>query len=237
MINELLFGAQSIIVAGISIIALAFGKEALIAAVAIQCLIANIFVLKQTTFFGLNATCADAFTIGATLCINALREIYGMSAARMAVRVNFVFLVFYTLCSIIHVAYIPSSFDTTQEHFLPLLTPMPRLVIASFLVYYLSQTIDYLLYGKLKQLIGNRFLFFRNVISAGISQFIDTVLFTFLGLYGLIDNLGQVIVVSYAIKIALIFIIAPFMAVSIAFLRWIGISVPTVPIVSSDKPE
>ena len=81
MMNELLFIIHSIIIACFSLVALSLGSGALIAYVSLQCILANLMVLKQVTLFGLSATCADPFTIGATLGLNMLQEI-------MAKRVN-----------------------------------------------------------------------------------------------------------------------------------------------------
>jgi len=166
---------------------------------------------------GLNATAADAFTIGATIGLNLLQEYFGKAITRTTIAINFFFLVFYAIVSQVHLLYTPSAFDTTQDHFSPLLGFMPRIVIASFTVYLIAQMIDYKLYGWLKKVWTSRFLVLRNYASISISQLVDTVLFSFLGLYGIIDNIGEVILVSYTIKLAAIALATPFVLGS----RWI----------------
>ncbi len=212
--NELIFLLQTITVSLCALGALYLGKEALVTFICIQSILANLFVIKQTTLFGLNATCSDAFAVGATLGLNLLQEYFGRTITRKAIWLNFFFLVFYAITSQIHLAYAPSTYDTMQEHFLPLLMFMPRIVVASFTVYLIAQTIDYLLYGALKKIWTHRLLVLRNYASTMVSQFVDTVLFSFLGLYGIIHNLGEVIVISYTIKLAVIFIAIPFVALS-----------------------
>lgn len=212
--NELIFILHTLFIGLTALGALALGRSALVAFVSIQCILANLFVLKQTTLFGLNATCADAFTIGATIGLNLLQEYFGKGIAKTTIAINFFFLVFYAVISQIHVWYIPSTFDTMQEHFSPLLGFMPRIVIASFTVYLIAQIVDYLLYGWLKNNWTSRFLVLRNYASISISQLIDTVLFSFLGLYGIVDNIGEIILISYSIKLVAIALATPFVFAS-----------------------
>lgn len=215
--NELIFILHTLLIGLASLGALALGRSALVAFVSIQCILANLFVLKQTTLLGLNATCADAFTIGATIGLNLLQEYYGKAITRTTIAINFFFLVFYAVMSQVHLWYTPSAFDTMQDHFSPLLGFMPRIVIASITVYLIAQIIDYTIYGWLRKNWASRFLVLRNYASISVSQLVDTVLFSFLGLYGIIDNIGEVILVSYTIKLAAIALATPFVLSS----RWI----------------
>lgn len=212
--NELIFLLHSALIGLTALGALAFGRSALVAFVCIQCILANMFVLKQTTLLGLNATCADAFSIGATIGLNLLQEYYGRGITKRTIWLNFFFLVFFAVISQIHLWYLPSAFDTTQNHFSALLGFMPRIVVASFVVYLIAQMVDFYLYGWLKKVWTSRFLVLRNYASISVSQFVDTVLFSFLGLYGIIDNIGEVILVSYAIKLGAIIVATPFVIMS-----------------------
>ena len=212
--NELIFIAHTIIIALCALVALALGKSALIAFVCIQCMLANLFVIKQITLFGFTATSADAFTVGATIGLNLLQEYFGKKIAKRAIWINFFLLIFYAIVSQIHLLYIPHISDITQQYFMPILHLMPRIVIASFSVYLFTQLIDYYLYGILKKTFHDRYIVFRNYTSITICQLLDTVLFIYLGLYGIIDNIGQVIIISYLIKLASIIIATPFVGLS-----------------------
>ena len=91
---------------------------------------------------------------------------------------------------------------------------MPRIVIASFVVHLIVQWADYLLYGFLKRTLHDRYLVARNVVSIMLTQLLDTVLFSFLGLYGIIENIWQVIVVSYVSNWLPLLIASPFVLLS-----------------------
>lgn len=212
--NQLLFLFHTIFISMSALVALYLGQAALVAFVCLQCVLANLFVIKQTTLFGFSATCADAYTIGAVLGLNLLQEYFGRAITRTCIWINFFLLVFYIVVSQIHLAYIPNMHDTMQGCFVSILVSMPRIVVASFVVYLIAQLADYALYGFLKRALHDRYLVARNVVSIMITQLLDTVLFSFLGLYGIIDNIWQVIIVSYAIKLVAIGIASPFVLFS-----------------------
>jgi uncharacterized integral membrane protein (TIGR00697 family) len=212
--NELIFIIHTIIIALFSLGSLALGQGALIAFVCSCCILANLFVVKQITLFGLTATCADAFTVGATIGLNLLQEYFGKTIAKKTIWINFFLLIFYAIVSQIHLVYIPHAADTMHLHFMPLLSLMPRIVIASFSVYLIAQMADYYLYGFLKKTFHEKYIVFRNYASIALCQLLDTILFSFLGLYGIIDNIWEVIIISYAIKIISIIIATPFIGFS-----------------------
>jgi len=212
--NELIFTLHTVIIALFSLGSLALGQSALVAFVCIQCILANLFVVKQITLFGFTATCADAFTVGATIGLNMLQEYFGKTIAKRTIWINFFLLIFYALVSQIHLIYIPHTADNMHLHFMPLLNLMPRIVIASFSVYLISQMADYYLYGFLAKTFHKKYIILRNYTSIIVCQLLDTILFSFLGLYGIIDDIWHVIIISYLIKLVSIVIATPFVGFS-----------------------
>jgi len=202
-----------------TLVALRLGAAALVTFIGIYCLLANVFVIKQITLFGLHATCADAFTIGATFGLNMLQEYYGPKITKNAIAVNFFVLAFYVLMSSIHLWYQPNLSDSSHVHFLPLLAHAPRIVVASFVVYFMAQTLDYYVYGFLKRIWKTRLLMMRNGLSSALSQLFDTIAFSFLGLYGIVDHIGEIIIISYSIKLLAILLSSPFIGLSRFFYR------------------
>src|ERR1700692_1102877 len=104
MHNELIFIAHSLIISAFALFSLKLGKEALIGFISVACILANLFVIKQTTLCTLTATCSDAFSIGAVLGLNLLQEYYGREIGRKAIWISFFLLVFYAIVSQIHLA-------------------------------------------------------------------------------------------------------------------------------------
>ncbi len=212
--NLLLFFLQSSVIASASLVALKLGKEALVALASLLCILSNLFILKQITLCGLHVTAADSFTIGSILCIHLLQEYFGKEIAKKAIWICFLGLIFYTGISQIHLWYTPSIVDTQQLHFYALLRFAPRITLASLIVYFSVLQLDRYLYEKLKQNYGKIPTAWRNFSVLAVSQLIDTILFSFLGLYGIVNNITQIILFSYIVKMSATLITTPFMILS-----------------------
>ncbi|KKQ33216.1 MAG: hypothetical protein US49_C0002G0111 [candidate division TM6 bacterium GW2011_GWF2_37_49] len=219
MFNELIFLIHIILIAAFCLAALAIGPSALVAAIATQGVLSNLFVTKQITLLGLSVTCSDAFVVGAILCLNLLQEYYGKTITKKAIVISFFTVLSYLILSQIHLIYIPNQFDTMQPHFIQILHLMPRITIASVFVYLVTQTFDAMLFGFLKRFFNDKFPAARSAASMICSQFLDTVLFTFLALYGVVGSVWNVIIMSFAIKIIVIALFAPFTKLAKAFIK------------------
>ncbi|MBS0625817.1 MAG: queuosine precursor transporter [Verrucomicrobia bacterium] len=198
--NELLFFGHIALVIGFILYAYRLGSVALSAMVALQAILANLFVVKQMSLFGWSVTCSDVFAIGGILGLNLLQETWGREMASKAIRASLLAMLFFAAMSQIHLLYAPNSADTTQSAFQAIFSSSPRIVISSIAVYYLVQKIDVSVFSFLKKLFHERVLAVRLVLSLLFSQLLDTVLFSFLGLYGLVESLFDIIVVSYLVK-------------------------------------
>lgn len=211
--NETLFFAQILLIVGFSLGALRLGKAALICWVSVLALIANLFVLKQINLFGFDVTASDAFAIGSLLGLNFLQEYFDREDADKAIWVCFFFMVFFTAVSQLHLLYSPSVYDATQPAFQAILSHSPRLLVASMSVFFIVQQIDIRFFAFLKKNLPRAGFALRAAISLCLSQLLDTVLFSFAGLYGIVASVLDVILVSFGIK--LIAIIC-----STSFVRW-----------------
>ena len=205
--NELIFLFHILFVMGFGLAALRLGKEALIAWIAIQTILANLFVVKQIFFFGFEVTCSDVFAIGCLFGLNLLQEYFGRKSAQKATWVCFFAMVFFALMSQFHLLYTPSVHDTTQNAFFTVLSATPRLLLASLATFMLVQQIDLRIFRKLSAHIPSFAL--RSGISLSLSQLLDTVLFSMLGLYGIVSSLFDVIFMSFILKMVIVLAMTP----------------------------
>lgn len=212
--NEILFFTQTFLIVVFALGALKLGKGALTAWVAIQALIANLFVLKQITLFGFDVTASDVFAIGSLLGLNFLQEYFSKEEANRATWICFFFMLFFTLVSQLHLLYEPSAYDTTQPAFMAILSLSPRLLIASMSVFLVVQQIDIRFFAFLKNRIPSTSFAVRSGITLVISQFLDTFLFSFAGLYGIVASVIDIIILSYMIKLIVIFCFTSFVKVA-----------------------
>jgi uncharacterized integral membrane protein (TIGR00697 family) len=198
---------------------LRLGCGALQAFVALQAVFANLFVLKQTTLLGFEVTCSDVYAVGSLLSLNLLREFWGSEAAKRAVGISLIALLFFAAMGQMNLLYRPSPGDISDGSFRSLFSATPRMVGASLAVYWIVQVVDLRLFSILQTLFEGRRLGLRLGLAIACSQAVDTVLFSFLGLYGLVASVADVIVVSIAVKWAAIGCSAPFCSWSRRFVR------------------
>lgn len=209
--NEFIFFLHIILIGVASSIALRLGKEALITLICIQAILSNLFVTKQILLFGLATTCADSFSVGSSLCLNLLQEYFGKKTTKIAILISFFCLIFYLAMTQIHLIYYPSFADFTQNHFYCLFQFMPRIIISSVIAYFISQQADVKLYSFFSKKVRSTFIL-KNYASLVISQLIDTFIFSLLGLFGIVENIFQLIILSYTVKLITIALLTPLTA-------------------------
>lgn len=217
--NEIIFFLYIVCVSIFSIIALKRGEQALVSLLCVQIILANLFVTKEITLFGLSATASDALAVGASFILNLIQEYFGSFNIHKTIWTSFFISLFYILVSLLHIAYSGDN-SAMNDCFATLLNPMPRILLASLVTYLIVQHLECWLYNYLSCKLERQFFILRNYSSVAITQLLDTILFSFLGLYkatasyNSINTIIQIIIVSYSIKLVIILLTAPFIAFS-----------------------
>lgn len=211
MLNELLFIAHVATVSAGALFFARMGKQALTAYITMLFLAANIFVIKQIDLFGFCVTSADAFIVGISFSCNLLQEFWDKQTTRNAIWISFACSLCYMFITQIILWYQPAAVDDMQPHLMIIMSNTVRIILASFAAYLTTQFIDMQLYAIFKQATQGKYFLARNYIALAISQLIDTLLFSFLGLWGIVANMFDIIVVSYSLKIFAIVLATPFL--------------------------
>ncbi|MEN9654054.1 MAG: hypothetical protein RL235_166 [Chlamydiota bacterium] len=197
--NEFLFLCHIALVIGVLLTLTRFGQGALVGFVALAVVLSNIFIVKQMRLFGMTLTCSDVYAVGAMLGLNMLQEFYGKRAALSASKVSLLILFFFLAAAQIHLHYAPlTGMDEAQSAFELILGVTPRLVAASLVAFAVSQRLDVALFGVLQRQSWPFAV--RSSLSTFITQLVDTLLFSFLGLYGWVAAIGDIIVMSLIVK-------------------------------------
>lgn len=169
-------------------------------------LTSNVLGSKIIQIFGLqmpSATIAYALTY---LMTDAVGELYGKKEADRLVFLGFCSLIVSTL--IIRLAIIlPSSNDSTA--FNQIFNSTTRIIFGSLAGYIISQTIDVFIFHKIRQ-ISVKYKFIRNNVSTIISQFFDTVVFSFVAFYGVVPKISPLIWGVFLAKVILALSDTPF---------------------------
>lgn len=211
MINELLLIGSVIFIFAAALAGYKFfGKTGLYCLSAIATVLANIEVLILVDAFGVEQTLGNVLFAVTFLITDILSECEGKKAANKAVFIGMFTSVFFLLLSQSWMLYIPNENDWASPAINTIFSNTPRMLIASFAVYAVSQMFDVWLYHKwwafTEKKCGDRrrFLWLRNNGSTLISQLINTLLFTFLAFFGTYD-FGTLISIFFSSYIIYIF--------------------------------
>lgn len=229
MSNELLFIIQTIVGLLFTLIAFRMGRHWLYGYVGVCIVLANIFVTKQITLFGLAATGGNVVYGAVFLATDLLAEHYGKKAAREAVYIGFFAAVFYTVMSQLILFFSPSSDDWgAAAGMISIFSAAPSIIIASLTAYLASQLHDVWAFHFIRQKTQGRFLWLRNNLSTWVSQLIDSILFSFLAFLILpqlisdstnalqFGTVVQIVISTYLLKILVAAIDTPFIYLSYA---------------------
>jgi uncharacterized integral membrane protein (TIGR00697 family) len=218
--NEQLFLIHLIAISLAVLIALKLGKEALVTLMSVFVITMNIFITKQINLMSLILTTTDCFTIGIGLILNLIQEYWNKDEAIKSTKISFFMSAIFLVMACFQLSYIPDISDMgMHEHFVGILNFTPRIIIASLISFFVAQTIDANLYAYLKSRLGKKYFVLRNYGSLIVSQAIDTVLFSFIGLYGIVSDITDIIFASYIIKILAILLAIPFVAFARKFIK------------------
>lgn len=210
MINELLLIGSLVFIYSMVLIAYRlFGKTGLYCASALATVLANIEVLILINAFGMEQTLGNVLFAATFLITDILSECEGKKAANKAVWIGMFTSVFFLLLSQSWMLYKPSESDWVMDSIKTVFSNTPRMLMASFVVYAISQLFDVWLYHKwwafTERKFGNKrkFLWLRNNGSTLVSQILNTFLFTIFAFYGMYDmkTLISIFASSYVIYI------------------------------------
>ncbi len=208
--NELLIILSFVLIyGGVVLFYRLYGKSGLVAMNVLVTILANIEVLLLVEAFGLEMTLGNVLFASTFLITDVLSENHGRKEANRAVVIGSACSVMFVLISQMWLMYEPSASDWARGSFDVIFAVTPRVVCVSLVVYLVSQLTDVWLYHKWWDWCKRRFkdarsgLWIRNNGSTLISQFFNTLLYTFLAFYGMysIDTLWSIFASSYAIYV------------------------------------
>ena len=210
MKNELLLIGSLLLIYGAVLVAYRiFGKSGLYVMTAVATAFANIEVLMLIDGFGMQQTLGNVMFASTYLITDILSENEGKQSADKAVWLGVFTSVIMLLFTQYWLLYTPAEADWATEHIAAVFSTTPRMLLASFVGYVVSQRFDVWLYHRWwdfttkKTGSTQRFLWLRNNCSTLVSQSINTVLFTLIAFAGWYDGktLLSVMLSSYVIFI------------------------------------
>ncbi len=208
--NEILVIGSLFVIYGSCLLAYRlFGRAGLYVMTALATVFANIEVLMLIDGFGITQTLGNVMFAATYMITDILSENEGKKYASKAVWLG----VFTSAAMLVFtqywLLYTPSQTDRVSEHIRAIFSTTPRLLLASFLGYAVSQRFDVWLYHLIWDITAekcgdrSRFLWLRNNAATMVSQIINTIMFNLIAFAGVYDRstLIDIMVSGYVVYI------------------------------------
>lgn len=196
-----------------------FGRQGLLACIVLAILLSNLQGPKLTTILGFQTSLGVIFYSGIFFATDLLSEKYGRMQANRAVIIGFAVSVIAVLMLSIGLEFQPTTDPETaamsndiQNSFATILNFTPRFVFGSLLAYLISQTFDVWFFHFIKKRTHGRHLWLRNNLSTMSSQIIDTLIYSLVVWWGVVElsTAIQLGIVKYGFKLAIAAFDTPF---------------------------
>ena len=230
MSNELIFVIQTLLGLAVVLGAFRMGRTWLYGLIAVNYVLANIFVTKTITLFGFEATGGNVLYGAIFLSTDLLSEYYGKDAARKGVFIGLAATIFYLIMSQFMLAFEASPNDWgPAEGMKSIFGFAPSIVIASVIAYLTSQLHDVWAFHLWKEKFEGKYLWLRNNLSTIVSQLLDSVTFALLAFSVLprifmnpdgilpMAVVWQIVLTTYVLKLLVAGIDTPFIYLSRRF--------------------
>ena len=201
-----------------------FGKTGLYASIVLSILMANLQGPKLTIIWlpligNLQTSLGVILYSGIYFATDLLSEKYGKREANRAVMAGFATSVIIVVMISISMYFLPSTDPKTAQFssdvhsaFVTLFNFTPRFVFGSMLAYLISQRFDVWIFHIIKEHTGSKHLWIRNNLSTMSSQALDTLIYSLVVWWGVVDlavaiQLGMA---KYLFKVIIAMIDTPF---------------------------
>ena len=126
-----------------------------------------------------------------------LTEVYGYKATRKVIWTGFVMLVIMAL-NIVVIGILPAEPTWTfQEAYDLILTPIPRIIVASIIAYFIGEYVNAVVLSKMKIWTKGKMLWTRTIGSTLVGQFLDSFVFVFIAFAG-IYNMKILLIMAFS---------------------------------------
>lgn len=185
------------------------GKSGLYCWTVLATIAANIEVLIVVNAFGMEQTLGNILFASTFLVTDILSETEGKRAANKAVLIGILTSGVFILISQSWMLYTPNESDWASPAIASVFSNTPRLMLSSIIVYAIVQAFDVFAYhaiwARTTKLCNDskKFLWLRNNGSTLVSQFFNTLLYTFAAFWGVYEfrTLMNIVLSSYVIFI------------------------------------
>lgn len=163
-------------------------------------LIANVLSAKIVSFWGMVIPAAIVAYPLTFLMTDLIGEIWGKEQANKAVKLGFICQIASLIMIGLAILLPVAPFADNQAQFKSIMGQSFRVVAASLVAYYCSQSWDVWIFHKIRD-ISTKHKWIRNNVSTMTSQMIDTAIFITIAFIGVVPNIWTMIISQYVIKV------------------------------------
>lgn len=185
MNNYLIFGEILVIFSLLLLAKKLFGREGVIAWVAIATVLANIITAKNAEVFGLSTAIGTVMFASTFLATDILNECYSKEDAKKAVKIGLAADVVLIVSTQIALLYTPSAFDYADGAMQTLFSLNLRISIASAVMYFVANMSDVYLFNAIKKKTHGKAMWLRNNVSTILCNCLENFGFIWLAFYGI----------------------------------------------------
>ena len=199
-----------------------FGKQGLIAWVAIGTIIANIQVIKTVYIFGISATLGNVMFASIYLATDILNDIYGRKVAKRAVWLGFSSTLVMIIVMQMSLHFIPAPEDISQKALSTIFDLVPRIALGSIIAYIIGQHVDVFIFSMIKKVFqSDKTFIIRAYGSTVLSSIIDTALFVTIAFIGTLPAsvVFEIFITTYVLKLVSTIFNVPFGYIAKSFYR------------------
>lgn len=199
-----------------------FGKQGLIAWVAIGTIIANIQVIKTVDIFGISATLGNVMFASIYLATDILNDIYGRKVAKRAVWLGLSSTLVMIIVMQMSLHFIPAPEDISQKALSTIFDLVPRIALGSIIAYIIGQHVDVFIFSMIKKVFqSDKTFIIRAYGSTVLSSIIDTALFVTIAFIGTLPAsvVFEIFITTYVLKLVSTIFNVPFGYIAKSFYR------------------
>lgn len=167
----------------------------------VSLIIANIVSAKIVSFWGMVIPAAIVAYPLTFLITDIIGEIWGKQEANKVVKIGLLCQIISLILIGLAIALPVAPFADNQAEFVGIMKSGFRVVAASLVAYFISQSWDVWLFHKLKEKCNDKYKWLRNNLSTITSQIIDTAIFITIAFIGIVPNIWVMIGSQYLIKV------------------------------------
>lgn len=167
----------------------------------VSLIIANIVSAKIVSFWGMVIPAAIVAYPLTFLITDIIGEIWGKQEANKVVKIGLLCQLVSLVLIGLAIALPVAPFADNQAEFVGIMKSGFRVVAASLVAYFISQSWDVWIFHKLKEECNDKHKWLRNNLSTITSQIIDTAIFITIAFIGIVPNIWVMIGSQYLIKV------------------------------------